>query len=601
MRSLLRFMPNGYHHHEIKRHFPMGLKRLATTFLMVILLLAAFQPVGWAEEPARVAIVPFKMNADKDLSFLRDGIVDMLATRLTYGDKVVVIPKEETERAVSTVTGTVDEQAAKKIGSALGADYVLFGSMTIFGESVSIDAKMIDLDGSQPPVTVFTQSQGMDSVIPKVDAFAEEINAKAFGRTTQRAEVAAPSQAPAQAQSPNIYAHPEKLLSQGGSEAVPVDPELSGLNPNFVVREGIHGGETFWKSQNFKAYIKGLSIGDVDGDGNQEIVFIGNTRIFIYRNVNQQFVKVAEISGEADDRYHSVDVVDVNGNGSAEIFITNLKDERNVLSSFVLEWDGSQFARIAENQRWYFRSQELPSQGRVLLGQRRGSVDAFVGAIHEMGLENGEYVPVGALSLPGEVNVFGFAVGDVQNNGSDNVVAFNSQDVIKILTAQGSTQWKSSERYGGSMDFLELQPTGRMTTEGRDADLGKLRLYLPKRIFLQDLDGNGKQEVIVVQNHSLTGRVLERVRHFTRGEILSMSWDGLGLAENWRTRKLSGYISDYAISDFDNDGENELVAVVVASKGIPIFSKAKSAIISYDLAVPAREESPEEPEPDKPA
>ena len=337
----------------------MSLRRLATTFLMV-LLLAVFQPVGWTDEPARVAIVPFRMNADKDLSFLRDGIVDMLATRLSYGDKVVVIPKEETERAVSTVTGAVDEQAAKKIGSSLDADYVLFGSMTIFGESVSIDAKMIDLDGSQPPVTVFTQSQGMDSVIPKVDALAEEINAKAFGRAPQRAVVAAPSQTPAQAQSPNIYAHPEKLLSQGGAEAegLPADTELSALNPNFVVQEGIRGGETFWKSQNFEAYLKGLSIGDVDGDGNQEIVFIGNTQIFIYRNVKQQFMKVAEISGEADDRFHSIDVVDVNGNGKAEIFVTNLKKERNALSSFVLEWDGGEFARIAFT-KWAWKTANM--------------------------------------------------------------------------------------------------------------------------------------------------------------------------------------------------------------------------------------------------
>jgi TolB-like protein len=567
----------------------------------MLLLLAAFQSVGWSDEPVRVAIVPFKMNADKDLSFLRDGIVDMLTTRLSYGDKVVVIPKAETERAVSAVTGALDEQKAKQIGSALGADYVLFGSMTIFGESVSIDAKMIDLDGSKPPVTVYTQSQGMDSVIPKVDAFAEEINAKTFGRAAQRMEVAAPSQAPAQAQSPDIYAHPEKLLSQGGTEGVVADREMSALNPNFIVEEGLGGGGNFWKSQNFKAYLKGLSIGDVDGDGNQEIVFIDDTRVFIYRNAKQKFLKVGEISGEADDNFHSVDVVDVNGNGKAEIFVTNLKQYQNALSSFVLEWNDGEFTTIAKNQRWYYRSQELPSKGRVLFGQRRGSVDAFIGAVHEMGLENGEYVPVSSVNLPDDVNIFGFAMGDVQNNGSENVVAFTDQNVFKLLTTQGSTEWKSSERYGGSMDYLELQPTGEMTTVGTQEDMGKLRLYLPKRISVQDLDGDGRQEVIVVKNYSLTGEILGRVRHFSSGEIKSLSWDGLGLAENWRTKKLSGYLSDYGIADFDNDGENELVALVVASKGIPVIQKAKSAIISFDLTVPVPEKSAGESKPDEPA
>jgi TolB-like protein len=583
----------------------MILRRFAAAIL-IVLLLGAFGRTGLADEPKRVAIVPFKVNSDRDLSFLRDGIVDMLTTRLSWADKVVVIPKEETELVTSTLSGAVDEQAAKKIGTALRADYVLFGSMTIFGESVSIDAKMLDLDGTEPPVTVFTQSKGMDSVIPQVDSFAKDINAKVFGRSAQRVQVETPSKASAQTPSPNIYAHPEKLLSQGGIEGGSTEGgnaggKVSAINPNFIVPEGIQGTDTFWKSQNFNAYLKGLSIGDVDGDGNQEVVFIGDTQVFVYRNIDQQFVKVAEFSGEADDRFHGVDVVDVNGNGKAEIFVTNLKKDQNALTSFVLEWDNGEFVTIAENQRWYYRSQELPEKGRVLVGQRRGSVDAFVGAVHEMGLENGEYVPVGTLDLPDGVNVFGFAIGDLQNNGLEKVITFTSQDILKILTTQGSSEWTSSERYGGSVDFLELQPTGYMTTVGREEDMGKLRLYLPKRIFVQDLDGNGKQEVIVVQNHSLTGRLLGRVRHFNSGTIMSLSWDGLGLAENWRTRKISGYVSDYAVGDFDNDNNNELIAVVVASKGIPVLEKAKSAIISYDLTpAPAPEEGAEEPEPDKP-
>ncbi len=34
-----------------------------------------------AAEPKRIALLPFKINAEKDLSFLRDGIFDMRSTR----------------------------------------------------------------------------------------------------------------------------------------------------------------------------------------------------------------------------------------------------------------------------------------------------------------------------------------------------------------------------------------------------------------------------------------------------------------------------------------------------------------------------------------
>jgi hypothetical protein len=36
------------------------------------------------------------------------------------------------------------------------------------------------------------------------------------------------------------------------------------------------------------------------------------------------------------------------------------------------------------------------------------------------------------------------------------------------------------------------------------------------------------------------------------------------LAENWRTKEIPGYIADYQVKDFDNDGEVELVVAMVS-------------------------------------
>ena len=54
----------------------------------------------FAEEPERVVIIPFKMNAEKDLIFLQNGIYDMLSSRLASSDKVQVIGREETEKEI---------------------------------------------------------------------------------------------------------------------------------------------------------------------------------------------------------------------------------------------------------------------------------------------------------------------------------------------------------------------------------------------------------------------------------------------------------------------------------------------------------------------
>ena len=158
----------------IKRLFPIGL---------LILVLFAFNFSSAAAEPKRIALLPFKINAEKDLSYLRDGIFDMLTTRLTKAGQVEVLSRKTVEAAIETVSGdaAVTEDAARKIGANLNADFVLYGSLTVFGDSVSLDAKMIDLSGQKPTLTFFNQSQTMGEVIPRIDSIATEINQKVFG------------------------------------------------------------------------------------------------------------------------------------------------------------------------------------------------------------------------------------------------------------------------------------------------------------------------------------------------------------------------------------------------------------------------------------
>ena len=54
------------------------------------------------------------------------------------------------------------------------------------------------------------------------------------------------------------------------------------------------------------------------------------------------------------------------------------------------------------------------------------------------------------------------------------------------------------------------------------------------------------------------------------------------LAENWRTREIPGYIADYQVKDFDNDGEVELVVAMVSQSKALELSKA-SYILFFEL------------------
>jgi len=563
--------------------------RLYFRYLLIVILL--FFGVGLSPallesaQPTTVAIFPFRINAAQDLGYMQNGIFDMLSARLSWGDKVRIISQQRTRALFDDLTEPLNDGEARKLGARLEADYVLYGSLTVFGNSVSIDAKMLDVEGQEPPVTVFNQSEGMDEVIPKINVFAQEINEKVFGRAApQPAPTGKPESPPRRAfPEKSIYAHPETVLEQPPAAS---GRQTSELNPDFIAGAGRRDTASFWKSRNFEVYIKAVALGDVDGDGVMESAFVSENELFVYRNEAGRFIQIREIPGESYFNYIGVDVADINDNGKAEIFVTNLNTRQDRLESFVLEWDGNEFATISNENNWYYRVLETTTRGTILLGQKRGINDLFLSPIHQLGWRGATYESVGTIRTPEEMNLFSFALGDVMNNGREEIVALNEDDYLQIFTKDGTREYKSDEQFGGSVNFMDFEPhVGQTETE---------RFYFPQRIFIKDLDKDGQNEVIVVRNHAGSGRLFKRYRHYSSAEIASMSWDSMGLALNWKTRKIHGYVSDYVIGDFDNDRQPELVAAVVMKKGAAFLVKPKSTIISYDIASPSPSGTPSE-------
>ncbi len=62
---------------------------IKTLSVIIITLLFFFMkvPVSIADGPKKVAILPFTMNAERNLTFLQEGIMDMLRARLSWKGK----------------------------------------------------------------------------------------------------------------------------------------------------------------------------------------------------------------------------------------------------------------------------------------------------------------------------------------------------------------------------------------------------------------------------------------------------------------------------------------------------------------------------------
>ena len=113
--------------------------------LITIILLISVCPVS-AEATPRILILPFTIYAEQDLSYLQKGIEVMLATRMTYEGKAQVVNTAGAQAPLKDIPAIIDKETALALAAEWNTRYVLSGSITVFGESISIAANFFDAD-----------------------------------------------------------------------------------------------------------------------------------------------------------------------------------------------------------------------------------------------------------------------------------------------------------------------------------------------------------------------------------------------------------------------------------------------------------------------
>jgi hypothetical protein len=514
-----------------------------------------------AEEKKSVSIQPFAIHAPEDLSYLQNGVKAMLSSRLSANGGATVIDT--------------------------GADFIVTGSITSLGESISLDAKVTST-ATGAEESFYSSAAGQNDIIAAITDLSWQISEKIFGKQRPaqqvvtvpagRPSVSAQGEPAAATRTP----HPEKSF-------ITRSPLPATATPSPLLGSSVREAAGFTKLPNFRMDLKGMDIGDVDGDGLADVVAVGNKEMIVYRNSNGRYEQMASYPLSATYPAHGVGVADLNGNGLAEIYISAADYEKP--RSIGLEWNGNSFSTLFSKAPWYIRVSTLPGHGMSLIGQRTETSAAFRAGIFRLERQGNTLIPEEKIAVPDYINLFDFTMDDIDGDGSQDIIAISQTDILYVLRANGSLAWQSDDHFGGVTRYVGGEDDSKYSAIDTDRESDGIgmeekseRVYIPTRIIATDLNGDGIKDVLVNKNLSTASRLFKRIKNYPSGEIYGLTWDGLGLAELWRSRKINGYVADYQIlPGKDGNPATLFVAVILKSGWMGSFTTPESTVLMYTL------------------
>ncbi|MBI5569717.1 MAG: VCBS repeat-containing protein [Desulfomonile tiedjei] len=494
---------------------------------------AAVISPAFAESPPKVLILPFRVDATEQregLQSFRDHVDKQLRSMIDLlGEHGSLIPLTGTQKALQGKVAPESDDEARSMAAEVSADLVIYGYLSKEESFFRMKGMMWDQRTGRRAVLTDMKVTNIHGLPGVLQLFSAAINRRLHG-------------------SPLLPFYPTERSLTTGSSARTLPPRIE------VPRNAAP-----WRSPELGTEIWAVAIGDLDGDKQNETVFLDDASINISRFENGTLRSLTQFS-QPPSRFLAVEVADLDDGEPARLIVSSLT--ATGIESMIIKYQGRNL-RIAQripNTILRAVAADGDEAKKILVGQRLDAPDIFTGEMERYEQRAEELVPVGKIALPPGTWLTSYAAGELGKKRERVRVILTQDQRLMVFDEQNRLLYHAGDRLYGLDRALRI-PVKR----------GYRDIASPGRIVIADTDADGENELLVTKYSGDTST------------INALVWDGRQLTEKWKTVGSRGIISDFAIQDFKNGGIRSLVLLLVRPNPFPALTGARTVVYAYDL------------------
>lgn len=146
-------------------------------FMHVLIVLCVLSSnYAWSSDTdKKVIVLPFAINASPGQEHLAESLPKLLGDKLK-GLGFSVIDQDEVDKIIADrAIEYLDVRVVQDLAVRVGVPYAVYGSFSQIGESISIDARLVDATGTQPPKPIFVTRDGILHLLSAVEEVAHMV------------------------------------------------------------------------------------------------------------------------------------------------------------------------------------------------------------------------------------------------------------------------------------------------------------------------------------------------------------------------------------------------------------------------------------------